>query len=265
MSNQYPGQQPPDGGDGRPSSGGQYGYGQQNPYGQSGAGEQDPYTQYGQHQQNPFAQQNPYAQPANPYQQPGPYGYPQSPYRGPQPSKGMAITSLVFGIVAVVLCLIPFVGFISIVGGLVAVVLGIIALVKKKPGRGMSIAGIIMGAVGAVIAVIITIVSIWAINAGMESMSEPRQVEYIVTTNGPAEVQYFDGDGTATEQITGDWTQQINFTGPPLSTVTVVPADSADGSAQVSCEIIVNGESVAEQQAGGSGAMAACTGLAGGL
>lgn len=238
MSHPYPGQNPSDGGDERYSSSGQYGYGQQNPY----------------------------AQPSNPYQQPSPYaGYEQNPHRGPQPGKGMAITSLVFGIIALVLCLIPFVGFISIVGGLVAVVVGIIALVKKKPGRGMSIAGVIMGALGLIIAIIVTIVSIILINASVESVSEPRSVTYNVTTTGPAEVEYYDGKGTTTEQISGDWTEDINFTGPPLSTVTVTPADPADSSAEVSCQIIVNGETVAEQQSSGSGAAAICMGLAGGL
>lgn len=238
MSQQDPGQYPSDGGDDRSSSGGQYGYGQQNPYGQ----------------------------PSNPYQQPSPYaGYPQGPYRGPQPGKGMAITSLVFGIIAVVLCLIPFIGFISIIGGLVAVVVGIIALAKKKPGRGMSIAGVIMGALGLIIAIIVTVVSIMFINAGVESVSEPRSVTYTVSTNVPAEVEYFDGEGTSTEQISGDWTEEIDFTGPPLSTVAVTPADPAEGSAELSCRIEVNGETVAEQQASGSGAAAVCVGLAGGL
>lgn len=201
----------------------------------------------------------------NPYQQPSPYtGYPQSPYRGPQPGRGMAITSLVFGIIAVVLCLIPFIGFISIVGGLVAVAVGIIALAKKKPGRGMSIAGVIMGGLGLIVAVIVTIVTLVLINAGVESMSEPRSVTYTVTTNVPAEVEYFDGEATTTEQISGDWTEEINFTGLPMSTLAVTPTDPG-GGAEISCQIEVNGETVAEQQGSGSDAAVICAGVAGGL
>lgn len=244
MSNQYPGNNPSDDDNSAPqTAGNQYGYGQQQP-------------QPGAHN-NPYGRPDPYEQQA--YGGPGYQQYPSQ--RGPQPGKGMAVTAMVLGIVAIVLCLIPFIGFISIIGGIAAVVIGIIALKKGKPGRGMSITGIVLGAIGAILAVIVTIVSIMLIGAGVESASEKRVVEYSATTSGEASVEYFDGDGDTTEQISGDWSEEITFTGPPLSALTVRAADSSDGSATVSCKVVVNAETVSENSASGAGATAICLGI----
>ncbi len=244
MSNQYPGGNPSDNDNSAPqTSGNNDGYGGQQP-------------QYGSHN-------DPYARPSDPYEQHyGGPAYQQYPsQRGPEPGKAMAITALVLGIVAVVLCLIPFIGFVSIVGGLAAVILGIIALVKKKPGKGMSIAGIIMGALGMIIAIIITALTFAFIGTGLEAVSEERVVEYSATTSGDASVEYFDGNADTTEQISGDWSEEITFTGPPLSTLTVQAADSSDSAAEVSCKVVVNGETVSENSASGAGATAICLGI----
>jgi hypothetical protein len=62
----------------------------------------------------------------------------------PQGGKGFAITSMVLGIISVVICLIwP----VSIPLAIIAVVFAIIALVKRRPGKGMSIAGLVTGGV----------------------------------------------------------------------------------------------------------------------
>lgn len=59
-------------------------------------------------------------------------------------SKGLAITSLVLGIASVVLAI---VWFVSIPLAITAIVLGIVSLVKKRAGKGMSITGLVTGAV----------------------------------------------------------------------------------------------------------------------
>ncbi len=61
----------------------------------------------------------------------------------PVPGKGLAITSLVLGILATL----SGIFFIGGLFGIAAIVLGIIAL-QKKVGKGMSITGIITGALG---------------------------------------------------------------------------------------------------------------------
>ncbi len=68
----------------------------------------------------------------------------------PKPPAGLAVTSMVCGIVSLLgcpCCIAP----LGIVIGTVAVVLGAISLAKKRGGRGMAIAGVVTGAVGIVI------------------------------------------------------------------------------------------------------------------
>ena len=59
------------------------------------------------------------------------------------PSKGLAIASMVLGIIALVLsCCVPYV---PILLGLLAVILSGVSLAKKQGGKGMAIAGLICG------------------------------------------------------------------------------------------------------------------------
>jgi len=96
-------------------------------------------------------------------------GWPADP--APSRPSGQAVAALVIGIVSVLLCLIPVVNAISIVGGVVAVVLGMLALRKLVPGRpagkGFAITGIVLGAVSAVVAIAMWIVLSIAV-AGLE-------------------------------------------------------------------------------------------------
>src|ERR1035437_5368258 len=71
------------------------------------------------------------------------------------PGKGMAITSMILGIVSVALCLY---WFIALPAGIVAVVLGVIAR-KRGVGAGLALAGIITGAIGAVLGLIMMILA----------------------------------------------------------------------------------------------------------
>ena len=60
---------------------------------------------------------------------------------------GLAIASMVLGIVSIVLtCL-----FIGILPGIVGLILGIISIAKDKPGKGMAVAGIVTSAIGIVL------------------------------------------------------------------------------------------------------------------
>lgn len=64
------------------------------------------------------------------------------------PKKGMAITSMVIGILSMTLCCVG-----GSVLGLIGFILGIVALAKKKGGTGMSIAGIATSVIGMLIGV----------------------------------------------------------------------------------------------------------------
>lgn len=111
------------------------------------------------------------------YQAPGqppvppvaPGGYPG--YQGvPQPTqtKGLAISALIVGIASLVFCWIPVIG---ILGGIAAVVLGIIAI-KKAQSKGMSITGIITGALAILSATAILIFTVMFITAVSDTVSE---------------------------------------------------------------------------------------------
>lgn len=69
-------------------------------------------------------------------------------------TNGIAIASLVVGIVAFVFGWVPFLGFAV---GATAIVLGIIALKKQAANKGLPIAGIITGALGALWSIVLTI------------------------------------------------------------------------------------------------------------
>jgi hypothetical protein len=90
---------------------------------------------------------------------PGPYGPPQ-----PRPAaerKGLAITALVLGIVALLGCWIPFLNVISIVIALVGVVLGIVGAVKASKGTAggkvMAIVGTALSALAIVLSIVISV------------------------------------------------------------------------------------------------------------
>jgi hypothetical protein len=159
---------------------------EQNTYPQNAQGQNDYYTQ----QQPPASQSaytpgdysqqppSPYGQPPSPYQQQPygqqafnqqPYGQPQSPYGQPayyamptQP-KGLSIASMCCGI-AVYIGL----GF-FILPQIAAVILGHLALKREPAGKGMAIAGLVMGYLGVALTVIFGIIFIAAIGASRSS------------------------------------------------------------------------------------------------
>jgi hypothetical protein len=85
-----------------------------------------------------------------------PYGYGQPPaILYGRETNGIAIAAGVCGIVAVVLCWIPFVDYLSIVLGVLAIIFEVIGVRRADAfgsGRGMAITGIVCGSVGLAIA-----------------------------------------------------------------------------------------------------------------
>lgn len=79
-------------------------------------------------------------------------------------SNGMAIASMVLGIVALVFgcCL----WYISIPCSIVGLILGGVSLAQKRGGKGMAIAGIVLSAIGIIVAVIVVVALGGAIMSG---------------------------------------------------------------------------------------------------
>ncbi|BCW65364.1 hypothetical protein NicSoilB4_01270 [Arthrobacter sp. NicSoilB4] len=145
---------------------GQQGYGYQPSGTPDQAGEQftQPTDQYGtpaQYGQQPYGQQpystaSQYGQPGTPfnaYGQPAYYGVPPEP-------KGLSIASLCCGIAA-------FVGLgFFLLPQLAAVILGHMALKREPAGRGMAIAGLIMGYVGIALTILVIVLIVVGLAIG---------------------------------------------------------------------------------------------------
>ncbi|MFJ5957486.1 DUF4190 domain-containing protein [Paenarthrobacter sp. NPDC092416] len=147
--------------------------GQQQPYGQpSQPAQSAPSSSYGQsgsygQPTNPYGQ--PPVQPPSPYQQqpygqPNPYGQPAY-YGMPAQPKGLSIAAMICGIAI-------YIGFgFIILPQIAAVILGHLGLNREPAGRGMAIAGLIMGYVGLAITVVVLIVFFAAIGASTSRFS----------------------------------------------------------------------------------------------
>lgn len=141
---------------GAPGQGGQYGqsapdYSQPtDPYGTPSQYDQQPYAQ------QPYGQQPQYGQPGTPfnaYGQPAYYGVPAEP-------KGLSIASLCCGIAA-------FVGLgFFLLPQLAAVILGHMALKREPSGKGMAIAGLVMGYVGIALAILVIVLIVVGLAIG---------------------------------------------------------------------------------------------------
>ncbi|UNX54252.1 DUF4190 domain-containing protein [Georgenia sp. TF02-10] len=169
------------------------------PYSQPGSGERRPpsYGQpgqqepdrYGQQEPPAYGQQEPQASPgpgqygqqppqygAGTYGQPAGYGqsgYPgQGSYGGGPgqpygPRNGLGTAALVVAIISLLLAWIPFIGLVGAVGGIVAIILGALGLgrVKRREAtnRGVSIAGIVIGALALILAIAATVFATYVI------------------------------------------------------------------------------------------------------
>jgi hypothetical protein len=135
------------------------------PYGQS------PTRQWGQPEDDfrpPYTQDPPIAAsypqfaqqgyPPPPPQSAGPVGQPiyvPVPVTS-APGDGMALTSMILGIVAAAIGWVPLCGIVALAPAIVGVVLGALGL-KSERRRGMAIAGIILSVIGIVLAFAIAI------------------------------------------------------------------------------------------------------------
>lgn len=81
-------------------------------------------------------------------------------------SQGLAIASLVLGILAIITSVL---WFISIVLGVLAIIFGAVSV--KKQGRKKAIAGIITGSVGVVLSLLI----VWIIQAALPSLQQSQR------------------------------------------------------------------------------------------
>ncbi|MBC7564745.1 hypothetical protein H7100_00720 [Candidatus Saccharibacteria bacterium] len=87
----------------------------------------------------------------------------------PHGSQTLSTWSLILGIVSVVLAVIF---FISIPAAIVAIILGAMALAKHRPGKGKSIAGIVMGGIMLLVIPFLVVIALAAYNGITEKANE---------------------------------------------------------------------------------------------
>lgn len=135
--------------------------------------------------ENPNYQQNPGEFIPAPQQAPA-YNM-QGGYPGyqPKPGSGLAIASLVCGILGVLTGIFIFSGL-SL--GLAGIVLGIVALVKVKngtaSGKGMAIGGIVTGALGMIVAAAMMVLGIVLASQCVENAVQDSNGNYVCTMAG---------------------------------------------------------------------------------
>ncbi|MEV6770852.1 DUF4190 domain-containing protein [Nocardia sp. NPDC051030] len=130
-----------------------------------------PPGQSGQYGQDQYGQQGQYGKGQYPPPPPGNYGAPQGGQQYWQESpkgKGLAITALVLGILAL-LSSITILG--GILFGLFAVIFGLIAMFKARKGTGgglgLAVAGLILGILGLVVSIVLVVVGYsWFVDNG---------------------------------------------------------------------------------------------------
>jgi hypothetical protein len=175
-------------------------------------------------------------------------------------SNGFGITALVLGIVAVVSSFIPVLGMGAFILGPLAIIFGIVGIIRKGRKRGTSIAGLVLGVAAIIIAAIVTALTASFVDEVSKSVDESSaevSVEYIATVNkGEATVTYGAMDGTSDATITEDWSETDTMTGFDAATL-VVTGDFTTEGQEVSCELKINGESVAKNSGESS---ATCSG-----
>jgi|GEM_PF-4219825 len=147
---------------------------------------------------------------------------------------GLAIAALVIGAISFLEASVPVIGVLSFLAGPLAIVFGVIAL-RKKQKKALAISGIVLGAAGIVIAGIVTVMVAYFAN----QIIGTHTVRYVVTSDGPASVAYFNGTETVTEEINGNWQRDVSFTGLPYASVAV----EAEGTATLGCQVSMDGSS----------------------
>ncbi|OUE23371.1 DUF4190 domain-containing protein [Clavibacter michiganensis] len=96
-----------------------------------------------------------------------PYAAPYQPGQGGAPKKGLAITSMVLGIVSVLLSL-PL-WFLTFFVGIAAIITGVLAR-KRNPGtKGFWLTGIITGIVGVLVSILVVLFVVVFVNTAIQT------------------------------------------------------------------------------------------------
>ena len=107
------------------------------------------------------------------------YGSGGQPPGGQPRSNGLAIAALVCGIIALLLCWIPVVNFLSIVLGIVALITGGLGLrnAAQRGGKGLAIGGLVTGGLALLASIVVLVVVGTAVSDFMNDPEVQQQFE----------------------------------------------------------------------------------------
>ncbi|MFJ3957114.1 hypothetical protein [Arthrobacter sp. NPDC090010] len=205
------------------------------------------------------------------YGAPG-YGAPGNPFTpAPTGPKGLAIAALVCGIIAFATAWIPVINIVALIAGLIAIVLGIVSLAKKFNGKVMAGIGMGLGVLGLLGALLM--ITIFAALTStvpraplgsdpLKSYNEERNkevsVKYVVTTTGAADARYSTPTGSSDVTVSKDFTKEFTAKASDSFRVSANSADYKDANVKISCEIIIDGQSVSKETGEGKSASSSC-------
>jgi hypothetical protein len=104
------------------------------------------------------------------------------PYQQP-PGNGMAVAGMVLGIIGLVLCWVPFLGWVCAIVGVILAVLGM-GKAKKigGKGKGMAVAGLVCGIIGLAIGILLFALTMMAASAFDGYMEKAKRSEASLQT-----------------------------------------------------------------------------------
>lgn len=185
--------------------------------------------------------QGQYAESQLPYQGYHPGFYPgQDPTQGyyghdgryiPPRTHGVTVFAMITGIVAAVISLIPFFGFIAFVLGPLAMVLGIVAIAKRIPRRGFSVTALVTGTFGVLVSILYAVL----FSTLMSFFDNTQSFEF--RASGDSEYQVAvttTSESPETSDRQGSFKQTVDAS-TLYGAITVTAMDPAGGT--VGCEI----------------------------
>lgn len=218
---------------------------------------------------------------AQPVYQPGM----QPPVQVEKKNSGLGIAALVLGIIAVTLMIIPILNNLSIILGILAIVFALCSFKStgsrgNKRGRGMVIAGLVLGIVSVVVAFAVQAMlssAIDKVNKEFDKTSKKienvakgiahdkaKELKLTVKASAPTEISVSAGGATSNEKLTDNAWEKV-LTGKEAQKdymVTTMPTFDIDHPVpddyQVECAINVDGKQVSHKNATGTGATVMC-------
>ncbi|MFT9231408.1 MAG: hypothetical protein ABF515_02045 [Bifidobacterium sp.] len=188
----------------------------------------------------------------------------------------MAVTSLVLGIIGLILSWIPIVNNFAAILAVISLIFGIIAIIKtgtkgKKKGRGLAIAGSALS----IVALIITFSIQQSASKALDSIGSgsttsqssksdsnaaaSAKVELEATATGTGTATWGEAGSTSQNNFDKNWNKTITGSDAQKGYILTVMGDlTGTDSQKVSCTVLVNGQQKSHKEATGTAGTVTC-------